>query len=128
MRFSDEWPLMPEVEAGAPPNTAPVLVGFGVQPVVDKRASDKAGHEVYKDVEYCRIVVPGDKQSLHHQPSTDVYRRRFPKAYADFKARQGSGEIVGLRIEMWPAIPRSMVLNLKAMHIHTVEALAEVHD
>ena len=128
MRFDDEWPLMMEREAGMPEHVAPVSVGFGLHPVVDAKASAKAGHEVYKDVEYVRICVPGDRLSDFFQPSNEDYRRRFPRAYASFKAREGGEAIEGMRIEQWPAISRSLVLTLKAMHIHTVEGLASVHE
>src|SRR5690606_5361567 len=104
-----------------------VSVGFGLYPVKDGKASAKAGHDVYKDVEFVRIAVPGDKNSLFFQPSDETHRRRFPKAYEAFKAREHEVR-EGMPVEHWAPISRSVALNLKVMHIHTVEALAEVHD
>jgi hypothetical protein len=31
-------------------------------------------------------------------------------------------------VEQWPQITRAQAMTLKAMHVHTVESLAEVHD
>lgn len=124
---SDGFPLMMEREFGAHDNVAPVAVGFGFHPMLDGGATKKAGHEVYKDVEHVKIVVPGDRHSLYFQPATDVYRKRFPKAYEAFK-KAGAQPLEGMPIEQWAVVSRSLALTMRACNIHTVEALAAVHD
>lgn len=122
--FTDDFPMIPEVEAGA---REPVLVAFGLYPHRDKQKSLEAGHDVFVDVEYVKIAIPGDKNSLYFQPATDKHRQRFPKAYAAFKARDQK-PLEGMPIEQWAVVSRAVALTLKAAHIHTVEALAAVHD
>lgn len=123
----DEIPLMMEREAGAPDFIAALAVGFGMLPVEDKSASDKAGHPVFVDREFFSARVPGDKNTHSLRISTKKDRERFPRAYAAFKQRD-TVPIQGLPIEHWPQITRAQAMTLKAAAVHTVEALAEVHD
>lgn len=130
--MNDEFALIMEVECDPKsgmtlPNTPPVAVGFGLYPRLDKKKTAEAGHEVYTDREYVKIVIPGDRFSEFLQPATDEYRRKFPKAYASFKTRSTEAKS-GMPIEQWASITRSMAYMLKAVHVHTVEALAEMHD
>lgn len=137
MDMSDDFPMMMEREAShrgphgdmimIPDTTPPVAVSFGLSPVLDGAKTKEAGHDVYKDVEFVKIAVPGDKNSLFFQPSNDLYRARFPKAYAAFKAREHK-PMEGMPVGEWAPISRSMALTLRAAHIDTVEALAAVHD
>lgn len=125
--FSDDFPMEMEREAGAMEHISPLAVGFGLYPVLDSGKTREAGHDVYKDVEFVKIAVPGDKSSLFFQPAREEHRRRFPKSYAAFKNREQS-PTSGMPIENWAPINRSLALTLKSLHINTVEALAVVND
>lgn len=124
---ADEIPLMMEREAGAPEHVAAIAVGFGMVPMEDTKESSKAGHPVFKDREFFKGVVPGDKNTVSLRLANDKDRLRFPKAYAAFKQRE-TVPIQGMPVEEWPQITRAQAMTFKAMHIFTVEALAEVHD
>lgn len=138
MMHSDDFPLMPEVEVDLRkgsmsfgreiPGCSPVLVAFGLAPFKNEKKSAEAGYDVYDDIEHVKIVVPGDRQSLYLQPATEVYRQRFPKAHAAFKARDQGGKDSGYPIENWAPMTRGTAMTMKAAHIHTVEALATVDD
>jgi hypothetical protein len=127
--LNDDFPMMLERESGLSEQYPPVAVAFGMFPQVDKAKSDAAGHDVYVEKEYVRILIPGDKTSDVLQPSNDTYRRRFPKAYEAFKARTNGGSgVSGMPIEQWAPVSRSVAMTLRAAHIPTVETLAEVHE
>ena len=125
--MSDDIQLMLEREFGAPEYVSAIGVGFGLVPVEDGPASTKAGHPVYKEIEFCKKVVPGDNKSVACQPATDKDRQQFPRSYQAFKDRNIK-PVDGLPVEQWPVINRAQAMTLKAIHIHTVEALAEGHD
>ncbi|WP_125461815.1 MULTISPECIES: hypothetical protein [Rhodomicrobium] len=127
MQLSDDFPMIMEREAGMEEHIPPVSVAFGLFPMLDGRRTQEAGHEVYRDVEHVKIAVPGDRNSLFFQPSNDVYRKRFPKAYAAYQER-GRKPMEGMPIENWAPISRSVAFNLRAANIDTVEALAAVHE
>lgn len=132
MQFSDDFPMKMEVEiipdTGMPrPNCPAVSVAFGLYPVLDGEKTKEAGRQVYKDVEFIKVAVPGDRNSLFFQPSEQRHRDQFPQAYAAYKNR-AHVPVVGTPIEQWAPISRSIALNLRALNIDTVEALAGVHD
>ncbi len=126
--LTDDFPLTMEREAGLEPHYPPVAVGFGLNPILDEAKTAAAGHEVYGETVFVRIAVPGDRNSLFFQPATDQHKKRFPQAWAAYTAREQQKPKEGLPVDMWAPISRSVALNLKAMHIHTVEALAAVHE
>lgn len=129
VNFDDDFPMLLERETGMPDYVPAVAVAFGKYYERDDVKSAEAGHEVYRDVVFVKIAVPGDKSSLYFQPMQDSHKNRFPRAFAAFQEREkGSEGLLGLPIEQWAPISRSVAMTLKAAHIHTVEALAEVHD
>ena len=128
MTFDDNCPMMMEREFGLPEGVPQVCVGFYMKPTPDKQKSAKTGYPVFRDREYVRIEVPGDKNSLYDQPATDRERQRFPGAYQAFKNRESQPINEGMPIEQWPQVTRALAMTLKAIGIHTVEALAAVHD
>lgn len=123
----DDIPLILERESGAPEHISAIAVGFGLMPIEDKSASDKAGHPVFVDREFFSARVPGDKNTHSLRLSTKKDRERFPRAYAAFKQRD-TVPIDGMPIEQWPQITRAQALTLRAAGVHTVESMAEVHD
>jgi len=125
--MNDEIPLMLEREAGAPEYVSAIAVGFGLMPLESKRKSAEAGHPVFEDRLFFKGVIPGDKNQISIRIANQKDFDRFPRAYAAFKQRETT-PIQGMPIEEWPQIARSQALTFKAMHIFTVESLAEVHD
>jgi len=131
MMHNDEFPLTMEAEKDQRTGQEypPIAVGFGPWHVQDEEASNEAGHAVYRDQVFVKIVVPGDKNTMIFQPATDAHKKRFPKAWAGYLAvSDGAIAETGLPLSEWPAITRSAAMTLRAAHIHTVEALAAVHD
>jgi hypothetical protein len=128
MIFDDNCPMMMEREFGAPEGVPQIAVGFCMVPKEDKHKSKAAGYPVFREQEYIKIIVPGDKQSEYFQPSTDKDRKTYPNAYQAFKGREGKPVVEGFPIEQWPQVTRALSMTLRAAGIHTVEALAAVHD
>jgi hypothetical protein len=128
MIFDDNCPMMMEREFGLPENVPQVAVGFCLIPTENKKKSTDTGYPVFTEREYVKIIVPGDKNSEYFQPSTDKHRKQFPNAYQAFKNRESKPVNEGLPIEHWPQLTRAMAMTLKAAGIHSVEALAAVHD
>lgn len=123
-----EIPMMMEREFGLAEHFPAVAVGFTLVPTENKKKSKLAGHPVYEDVEFVKIVVPGDRQSDYFQPATEAHKKRFPRSYEAFLNRETKPITEGMPIEEWPQVSRSLAMTLKAANIYTVEALAEVHD
>jgi hypothetical protein len=128
MIFDDNCPMMMEREFGAPEGVPQIAVGFCMVPKEDKHKSKAAGYPVFREQEYVKMIVPGDKNSEYFQPSKDKDRQTFPNAYQAFKNRESKPIVEGMPIEQWPQVTRALSMTLRAAGIHTVEALAAVHD
>jgi hypothetical protein len=102
-------------------------VQFYMRPVRQDFLSDQEHREIYKDVEYVTIRIPGDKLSVVDTPVTDDERRRFAALYKQFLDSDQNASI-GTPLKEWPTVKPSQILELAAMHIRTVEDIAYCSD
>jgi hypothetical protein len=127
------------------------LVEFEMKPHLMEFMSKENGHPTYQDRIFTRMISPGNTKTIwYHETKGIVYQyddegqvcgyevqdpengdlaepNRFPKAWARFTAK-GQKVKEGWAIEEWGAVTRSFGETLKAMNIHTVEALAALSD
>lgn len=81
----------------------------------------------YKDVEYIKILIPGDKTLNVHRPVMPSDKARFPAQYAAFKSARGM-IVHGTSLAGWPLVTESQRKELEFFNIYTVEQLSEVND
>jgi hypothetical protein len=106
---------------------AKLFVQFYRKPVIQPVASQEAGRAVYKEIDFIKIVTPGDKLSIVDRPVNEMDARRFADRYAKWKA--GAGNVVeGTPIASLPKMTPAKVEEYKFFNIHTVEQLAEAAD
>ena len=87
------------------------------------------GRPIFDDVEFCRIIIPGDKNTVIDRPATESDRRRFSKQYGLFKeGRKEHEQVSGTRLTDWPHLSRAQCEEFKYLGIITVEQLGEVRD
>ena len=94
--------------------------------VVDDVASQEAGRPVHKDVDFVKIVVPGQRDNVVAL-ADENYKARFPKQWAQYQANAeqlGSGTPLTEVTWLTPA----QIMDLKAMNVRTVEQLAAIPD
>lgn len=103
-----------------------LFVKFDLHGVIDAQATEAAGHEVYKDVVYIKIITPGSKDEVHRR-ANEKDKQRFPREWALFEQSRGD-EVAGFRLEHWAAATKAQVQTLKAANCHTVEQLAALGD
>jgi hypothetical protein len=105
-----------------------VVPEFFMESVHNPDRSAKEGRAVFDDVEHVRVTILGDRNSSGASfVVSDKYRKRWPDHYAAFQR----GEVLaksGTPLEQWPMMTKSRVLELKAVGIENVEALASVTD
>lgn len=102
-------------------------VRFSLQPRLDSKATEVEGREIYKEVEFVTILIPGDKTLSVHRPIMPVDRARFPLQYQHFKSTQGVA-LVGTPLAGWPLLTEGQRKELDYFNIRTVEQLANVAD
>lgn len=104
-----------------------LIVSFYRKPVVQPGASAEAGRAIYKEIDYIRIMVPGNKLEITDAPMNDLHARRFADKYAKWKA--GAGNVVeGTPLSALPKMTPSKVEEYKYFNITTVEQLANAAD
>lgn len=100
---------------------------FFLEPVYMSFRSEQEGRPIYEDREHVRIITPGMSKSIAVEEVNAEHKARWPNEYKIFK--DGLEESpVGTPLEKWPPITPAMCLMLKAMHVRTVEELAELND
>jgi len=105
-----------------------LVVRFSREARLDAAKTAEAGREIYREIEYITILVPGDKlMSPLHRPVQASDRARFPTQYAAFK-NQKHQELSGTVLAAWPYITEAQRKELEYMNIRTVEQLADVAD
>lgn len=104
-----------------------VIAEFYMHPVRQGAASEAAGRDIYKDVEYVRILYPGDNTQCHETPVTDKHRSEFAEVYRKWKE---NGQIVheGTPLDSWPAMTPARIREMNALNIFTVEHIAGLDD
>lgn len=113
-----------------------LFVEFETEAVHQGAESEKQGRPIYKDVAFIRIMMPGDRTREVYRPvRTDPAKSapyppdpdRFPRQWAAFQAKQEQVQ-EGTPVTEWAPLTKSRALELKALHIHTVEQLAAIPD
>jgi hypothetical protein len=104
-------------------------VQFYMKPAIDQVASAAANRPIYKDTEFVRIMLPGDKQNIIDRQVGVVEdeRRRFAQHYAKFKTGQAE-QIVGTPLTLVPFLTPAQAEEYKFFNIRTVEQLAAAPD
>lgn len=124
---SDEFFVGPEEFNDGARDEKGIIPRFYVEPAENATESAKVGYAVFEDVEWIEINRAGDRLNVWIGKVAEEHRKRFPKAYRRFKAGMEQSKI-GVPLEEWPLITKSMVAQWKAVNILSVEDLADCTD
>jgi hypothetical protein len=109
-------------------------VMFYLKVVEDAERTLAEGRRCFKEREYVRIMVPGDRSNVVDRPvqvtgviPTDD-RLRFSRHYERFKQQKEQAVHDGTPLSLWPLIPAALAEEMKFINIFTVEQLAELSD
>ena len=91
--------------------------------------SEAQGRPIYKDVDYVRIFVPGDANTIIETPVRDDHKARFPVQWAHYQNKHGGdAKEIGTPISQWPRISPAQAEELRALKFYTVESIANASD
>lgn len=109
-------------------------VMFYTKVVEDNERTLAEGRKCFKDEEWIKIMVPGDRHNIVERPvqrtgilPTDD-RLRFQKQYERYRSQQSQVAHEGTPLSLWPQLPGTLAEELKFINIFTVEQLAELAD
>lgn len=104
-------------------------VAFYERAVYNSFKSAKQGHPVYDNVDFVKIMKPGDSLSIIDTYANEDHKRRFPRQWALYQNKKGPEEqIVGMPVTEWPAINRAQAEELRGRKFYTVEQVAGASD
>lgn len=111
-----------------------LFVTFYNEAVHQPAESERQGRPIFKDVPHVHILFPGDRTKevrrpikMHGDESSPSDPERWPMQWQAFES-QSETQVQGVPITEWAPITKSQAMELKALHIHTVEHLAELPD
>lgn len=127
-----EFDLDPALFAVGSPNAPQpgddkLFVKFYMGYVENPVKSEEMGRMFYDDVEFVRIMTPGDRNNIIDRPVRPSDKIRFSRQYMHYK-ETGGKVVEGTPLEEWPLVSRAMVENLKLEGFVTVEQLAGARD
>lgn len=113
-------------------STHGMYCNFYMEAEQDLVKSLEEGRPIFKESPYVMIMTPGDQSSVvrrpirtGHHPKDD--NNRFAVEYNAFLNNMEQ-PIEGTLLSEWPQISKSQCLELDALHIKTVEQLANLND
>ena len=100
---------------------------FHYVPKLNKKKSEEAGTNVFDQVPYVEIIIPGDKNTRPTVQVNDSHKQRWPEQWAAFE-KLGFVPREGTPLEEWPGCNRAQVEEWKQLGVHTVQELAGMAD
>lgn len=104
-----------------------LAVRFYMEAVPNQEKSVEAGRLICDDVPFIEIRVKGDRNNIQMRPVRADDKQRFRDAWKAFESDQAA-PVTGTPLKEWPAISKSMLMELNYMGFVTVEDLAGASD
>lgn len=120
----------------------PPYVRFESRPIEDRDATVKAGHVVYKDVDFA-LVTPAGSKDVHEAIASEwlekirreVQNGRVPQAWAThFEAiyqawkKDEEPPVNGTRLSHWPGLNKAQLEQLRNLRMLTIEDVAAMNE
>lgn len=100
---------------------------FYKEPIEHPAKSKEAGYPIFEDRDFIEIMYPGNTLNIIRREVTDGDRVKFPRHWALYQ-QMGKETHIGMAVEEWPLVTRSVAKSLKALGFHTVEMIAQASD
>ena len=102
---------------------------FFHSPIQNPAKSEAEGRPIFDEFEFCRILIAGDVHNAHVEPVSEATKKRFPLEYAEWKSgNERRAHVSGTPLKQWPQMNPAKIAEFEALHIYSVEALAQIAD
>lgn len=116
------------LDTDIPNPDAGLYVQFYSKPVQNQFQTQLQGRAIYEDVDFVKIILPGDKHNIIDTFARDDHKARFPLQWAHYQNSHGEKAEMGTPLSQWPLISASKAEELRAMNFRTVESIAHASD
>ena len=100
---------------------------FSMNRKLNMAKSASAGHPVFDETPYVKILIPGQMRNIVHRAVQDGDKKRWPSLWAAFEAGQKQA-LNGTRVEEWPYLTHEHIAQLRSINVFTVEQVATLSD
>jgi hypothetical protein len=100
---------------------------FFLEAVEDPDESAKQGRPIFREEEWVRIMVPGDKDNIVVRNVRQIDKELYPAQYAAFKNRQEQ-PVVGTPLDQIPFLSKPRVMEFQALGLKTAEQVRDMSD
>lgn len=104
-----------------------IIPRFFMNPIRNNFESERQGREVWEEVPYVEMFVPGDKNATPVERVKPMHKERWPRQWEAFEKSVEAPED-GTPLAEWAAMSRAQVIELSSHHVRTVEQLANLSD
>jgi hypothetical protein len=116
------------IESDTPNADASLHVVFYSKPVQNDFETKTQGRPIFSDMDWVKIIVPGDKNNIIDTYAREDHKSRFPIQWARYQnQKQGTSE-TGTPLTAWPLISAAKAEELRALNFKTVESIAHASD
>lgn len=102
-------------------------VEFRKEAVQNGFKSENQGVPIFDDVDFIRIMFPGDRTKIIDRPVKEEDKYRFERQWNQYE-KTGVVSHEGTPITEWPPLTKGEAMTLKGSGIHTVQQLAAMSD
>lgn len=89
---------------------------------------EPAGRLICRDVEFIRILLPGNRLNVIERPIDAQDKQRFARRYDQWKSGVATAGLVGTPLAEVPFLEAAMREELAYFNIHTAEQLVELSE
>jgi hypothetical protein len=100
---------------------------FYMKAVRNNFESQKQGRDIWDEIPYVEIMIPGDKLTQVHERVNEGHKHRWPTHWMAFQMNQEAPQ-EGTPLAEWPPCNRAMLEMLGSQKVRTVEQLAGLSD
>lgn len=100
-----------------------LAIKFYKKAILNKFKSKQEGRQVFEDIDYISILIPGDNTTKIDKKVTEDEKKRFSVLWDRYQQKQSTIQN-GTALGLLPGLSPAQIENLRAYHIDTVEQLA----
>ena len=108
-------------------NRGKMAVFFHAVQVKNNFKSDVEKRPIFEEKIFIKKLVPGDSTLVIDRPVRETDIEEFPVEWARFEQKKEQ-KVAGTPIEAWAIISDTQKAEFKAMHIYTIDQLANLPD
>jgi hypothetical protein len=108
-------------------NAKKLYAVFFMEAIHNPEKSAKEGRPIYDEVEFIRIMVPGDTLNVVCREVREVDKEAYATQYTAFKAKQDQ-PVTGTPLDKIPFLTKARVLEFHAMGLKTAEHVRDMPD